>query len=307
MKPILFTDWEGPWVLTDFAFELASIYMNSRFYSNLSSYDDHLAYTVGKPGYEAGYTVKLLVPFLKAAGVRNEDLKRLAGQLASFVPDSKKAMDHVQKVFTPVVISTSYIQFLEVTAEMLGVEGYLHGTEVDLDSINVGEDEREYIKGKIDEFSSLKGEELFDLLDEFYEVEFIRRIVDSVKAVGAGEKARILRKYCEECDVAEPIAVGDSISDYKMFDAALELGGHAVAFNGNAYAIEHASIAIVSESAMAEAVVVTTLHERGLKAVKELRLPKTEIFIIEESDFEEVVEKSSRMRVKLRGCAGSLG
>ncbi len=103
-----------------------------------------------------------------------------------------------------------------------------------------------------------------------------------------------------------PVAIGDSISDYKMFEAARELGGVAVAFNGNEYALRHADVAIVSPTAMSEAIVVEMLLERGsIENFPEIE--GTEIYIMEKSDFEEVLEKSKRMRVRLRGLAGELG
>ena len=38
-----------------------------------------------------------------------------------------------------------------------------------------------------------------------------------------------------------------------------------------------------------------------------ISIPETEIYIMENSDFAEVLEKSKRMRVRLRGLAGELG
>ena len=61
---MFFTDWEGPWVLTDFALELSmAVFNNERFFSKLSLCEDDLAYGVKREGYEAGYTLKLRAPF----------------------------------------------------------------------------------------------------------------------------------------------------------------------------------------------------------------------------------------------------
>ncbi len=111
---MFFTDWEGPWILTDFALELCmAVFNNARFFSNLSEYDDYLAYEVRREGYEAGYTLKLLTPFLAAAGVKNKDVEKIAELSARFVPDAEKAMAMLQEKWTPVVISTSYTGYLK--------------------------------------------------------------------------------------------------------------------------------------------------------------------------------------------------
>jgi len=292
---MIFTDWEGPWVLTDFAFELANaIFNNPRFFSNLSIYDDYLAYEKKKRGYEAGYTLKLLVPFFVAFEIRNKDVEEIAKSLTFFVRDAKISMDFIQRNWKVAVISTSYNQFLKISASKLGFRGFLHGTEIDFDSIEINDELKEELKNSIDLIASLRDEELYKYLDKLFE----RR---------------------EIFDVDFPIAIGDSISDYKMFKTARKLGGIAIAFNGNKYALENADIAIVSDSAIAEAVVIYVLNKYGVNALKDLnqRIPEelkeiykksnTKVYLLENSDFEMVLKESQNMRVKLRGSAGMLG
>lgn len=317
---MIFTDWEGPWVLTDFAFELANaIFNNPRFFSNLSVYDDYLAYEKKKRGYEAGYTLKLLVPFFVAFEIRNKDVEEIAKSLTFFVRDAKISMDFIQRNWKVAVISTSYNQFLKISASKLGFRGFLHGTEIDFDSIEINDELKEELKNSIDLIASLRDEELYKYLDELFERREIKEILDKVKVIGAGEKAKILKYYCKLFDVDFPIAIGDSISDYKMFKTARKLGGIAIAFNGNKYALENADIAIVSDSAIAEAVVIYVLNKYGVNALKDLnqRIPEelkeiykksnTKVYLLENSDFEMVLKESQNMRVKLRGSAGMLG
>ncbi len=313
-----FTDWEGPWILTDFAFELAmAAFNNDRFFKNLSLYDDYLAYEVKREGYEAGYTMKLLAPFIAAVGFKNEDLERIARLSARFVPHAKEAMEFLKARYKPVVISTSYMQYLKVTASMLGIDEHIYGSEADFDSLNVGELGDELIKS-VDVIASLDGDELYSYLDKLFNREDVREIVDSVKAIGAGEKAEIVRRYCEEYNIDRPIAVGDSISDYKMFEEVRKLGGISVAFNGNEYALKHADVAIISNSAVSEAIVIYALMKGAeVEKLEEFEIPsefgkllagvEVEIFLLDSCDKSEVVKKSKRMRVRLRGEAGLLG
>lgn len=310
---MFFTDWEGPWILTDFALELTmAVFNNERFFSNLSLYDDYLAYKEKRKNYEAGYTLKLLVPFLLAAGITDRDVNEIAMNTARFVPDADRAMARLQKKWKPVVISTSYTQYLEKTASIIGVNGFLHGTEIEFDSLHLPHSLEKKLLDMVDEIASLKGENLYRKLDEIFSIKEIMEILESVKAVGAGEKAKILREYCESNNVEFPIAIGDSISDYKMLNEAKKLGGVAIAFNGNEYALKHADIAIISSTAYSEAIVIELFMKYGEKAYQylddaEKELENTEIHIIEEHNFREVLEKSKRMRVKLRGLAGELG
>lgn len=194
---MFFTDWEGPWILTDFALELSmAVFNNERFFRNLSLYDDYLAYEVKREGYEAGYTLKLLAPFLLAAEVTDEEMRKIAELTARFVPDAKKAMMKLQKNWTPIVISTSYLQYLEETASMIGIEGHLHGTEVDFESIRLSESTKRNLLALIDEIASLRGERLYRKLDEVFAMKDVAEVLESVKAIGAGEKAEIVRAYC---------------------------------------------------------------------------------------------------------------
>jgi len=308
---MFFTDWEGPWILTDFALELCmAVFNNARFFSNLSEYDDYLAYEVKKEGYEAGYTLKFLTPFLAAAEIKNRDVERIAELSARFVPDAEKAMARLQEKWKPVVISTSYTQYLKKTAEMIGVKSDLHGTEVDFDSIRLPENLKKELLDMIDVIASLSREELFRELDRLFSRQDVKEVVESVKAIGAGEKAEIVKSYCESMGIDFPVVVGDSISDYKMFEVARSMGGVAIAFNGNEYALKHADVAIISPTAMSEAEVIELFMEKREKAfdmLSNVSIPETEIYIMENSDFAEVLEKSKRMRVRLRGLAGELG
>ena len=64
---------EGPLALNDHAFELCRDFLRpygARFFRQVSRYDDYLANLVKKPGYRAVDTLKLILPFLKAQGLR---------------------------------------------------------------------------------------------------------------------------------------------------------------------------------------------------------------------------------------------
>ncbi len=156
VKDIFFTDWEGPWITTDFAYEAALAFLNNyEFFRRLSQYDDYLAYVVKKEDYEAGDTLRLLAPFLVAAEVTKEELYRLSEKIATFVPDALEAMNWLLKRYTPVVISTSYSIYLEKTAGMLGISEHLHGTPFDPERYSMDREERKWLLEQVDVIASL--------------------------------------------------------------------------------------------------------------------------------------------------------
>ena len=323
---LFFTDWEGPWILTDFAFELSvTILNNATFFENLSKYDDYLAYELKKEGYEAGDTLKLLTPFLVAAGVKNEDVEKLSKLVAKFVPDAKEAMQFLQEKHKPVVISTSYTQYLKKTAEMIGVKGDLHGTEVDFDKYVLKDNEREEILKAIDTIASLNNGELITYLNNFFEnlkKTNAGKIIDEINAIGGERKKEIVKRYVEDFEIDRVIAIGDSISDYKMLEWVKKHGGLAVSFNGNEYALKHSNFAIVSDSAISEALIIDLFIRGGIEKIRKFEgeiknypnyfkslflKSNTKFYFLDELDYREILNESLSMRKKLRGYAGSLG
>lgn len=270
-----------------------AIFNNDRFFRNISEYDDYLYYVVKKEGYEAGYTLKLIAPFISASGQLNFDdlIKDVI-----FIPDARFAAKKIMELCRVVVISTAPLKFVEKTAKILGFKE-IHASDLDF-KIEMDEFMKKDLIEKVDFISSLSGEELYRTMEEIFSK--IWNLVDKLKVIGAKEKAEILESY----DPKRPIAIGDSITDCKMFEKARELDGIAIAFNGNKYAIEKADFAVISYTAKAHAILV----EEILKG----RVPKLEkkigkVFKVSESKLDEIVRESMKIRVKLRGLAGSLG
>ncbi len=68
MNRVFVTDCEGPVSLNDNAYEAAAAFIpdGDRFFRKVSEFDDILADEIKRPGYNAGDTLKLIVPFLVA-------------------------------------------------------------------------------------------------------------------------------------------------------------------------------------------------------------------------------------------------
>jgi len=287
-KRIFFTDWEGPWVTTDFALEISEKLLNNqRFFERLSQYDDYLFYVKRKENYNAGDTLRLLAPFIAVYDITSSDLERLANKVVRYVPDAAKAMSILQEKFKPVVISTSYVQFLKATAEKIGVKGYLYGTEFNIERYSpiFSESERIEAEKLIEEISKMpeiridtqnkkiiSGSETIGFLDRIFweksDSGFIRKvqeIIKDIKVIGGIRKLEIVKKLAK----TNLIAIGDSISDFDMLGWVRERG-LAISFNGNEYALMQSNIAIVSNSAFSEAAVVEAFLLLGFEGVKKL-------------------------------------
>ena len=82
MKRIFISDCEGPISKNDNAFELAANFIpnGDKLFTNISKYDDVLADVLHKPGYSAGSTLKLILPFFKAYGITDKQMEEFLSQ-----------------------------------------------------------------------------------------------------------------------------------------------------------------------------------------------------------------------------------
>ncbi len=312
-----FTDWEGPWIINDIAYELCiALFNNPEFFERLSQYDDYLALVEKKPDYQAGETLKLLAPFFVAADLKNEEIREISRQTAKFIKDSHEAINFLQNKYKPVVISTSYKVYIEETAKILGLNGVIYGTEFNPEKYKIGKRWKKWLLKKIDEISALNDidienpdKEAINYLNELFWKEIpktpFKKIFEDLEVVGSRKKREIVETFKEE----KIVVIGDSISDVEMLDYAREMDGAAISFNGNEYALKHANIAIISESALSEAIIVDSFLKygwRGLDKIEEHPLCDTKFEIYFEID-DSVIKKSQKMRKRIRGKAGELG
>src|SRR3989337_2883882 len=82
VKRVFISDCEGPISKNDNAFEAAARFIpnGDKLFTLISKYDDVLADVIKKPGYNAGDTLKLILPFLKAYGVTDRDLRKFSAE-----------------------------------------------------------------------------------------------------------------------------------------------------------------------------------------------------------------------------------
>ncbi len=309
---MIFTDWEGPWVLTDFAYECALAFFNNHeFFERLSQYDDYLVMVEKREGYEAGDTLRLLAVFLVAEGIGSEDLKLLAEEVLNYTPNAEEAIEKLKE--RPIVVSTSYEQFLEVSAKPFNLK--YHCTEFNPERYRVSDDLKMEIRSAIEVISNLPEIRIppdegtvraVRWLNDFFWNRLMKteakRILENVKAVGGRRKLDIVLRY----DPKRVIAIGDSISDKDMLSYARK-NGIAISFNGNEFALSNSDLAIVSESALAESEVVNRCLKEGLEWIDDCEEVKGgKVCRLDRVNFEKILRESKETRRRLRGLAGYL-
>lgn len=82
MKKVFTADCEGPISKNDNAFEITSHFVpnGDKLFTVISRYDDVVADVIKKPSYKAGYTLKLILPFLKAYDLTDQKMREFSAQ-----------------------------------------------------------------------------------------------------------------------------------------------------------------------------------------------------------------------------------
>jgi len=296
VKRVFVSDCEGPISKNDNAFEVASRFVpeGDRLFTVVSRYDDVLAGVVKKPGYEAGDTLKLILPFLKAYGVTDGKMREFSAEHLVCIPGIKDTLQYVRSLAPAFIVSASYEHYLKALCEVLEFPfENTYCTRVCLDKYGIREDEKEELKRIAREIVQMPvfeipsdAESLDDLpredletvrrLDEIFWRRIagmeIGRVYCEVNPVGGGEKAGAIEDIVHRLGVAvaDVMYVGDSITDEEAFKLVEKEGGLTVSFNGNQYAVRNAEIAVLSENSIVTAVVADMFLRFGKSEVLDL-------------------------------------
>jgi energy-converting hydrogenase A subunit R len=333
------SDLEGPLTLNDNAFELTAHFLpqGAHFFALMSRYDDILADIVKRSGYRAGTTLALIVPFLKAFGLRDRDLHEFSRSSIRLVPGALEALQRIRAQMPAFIISTSYEPYVRAVCEALQFPfENAYCTKISLDAYALSEEERQELLTLYDQIvqrsqiqiplgvqsvDELSGEDrqTLELLDHiFWERVWgmeIGRVLREVQPIGGPEKARALREISERTGIslAQTIYVGDSITDVEALALVRQAGGLAVAFNGNRYALRAAELGCISSDAL----ILAEIAEAFQASPARLRLDRTASpangrrrrTVQTKSGIDEAfIHQSEHMRRRLRGeQIGGLG
>ncbi len=293
---IFISDCEGPISKNDNAFELATYFIpqGDKFFTLISRYDDILADIVKKPGYKAGDTLKLILPFLKAYGATNQSITEYSSKHVLLVPGAKHTLQFVKAVMPSFIVSTSYEQYMRALCSLIGFPyENVYCTLLDIDRYRLDQKERERLKQLRKEMSTLpmleipkNAKSLWDFptqyqraikkLDEILWKEIskmkIGKIFGEVNPVGGYEKAEAVRSITTRLEnrLSNVVYVGDSITDVSALQLVRKEGGLTISFNGNEYAVREAEIAVLSENAVVTAILADTFNKLGKNGVFKL-------------------------------------
>jgi energy-converting hydrogenase A subunit R len=295
---IVVSDWEGPWVIADYAYEIMNALMpdGDRIFSAISEYDDYLAYIRKKRGYEPGDTLALIAPFLIAYDVDEKGLQKTASDSARFITESIESLKTLSDLGYPVrIVSTSYCQYVWLTTALAGIPQ--ENTKCTPFSITdfkqrIQEKDKELVKAIIPEILGLgklginasstdqdllpAARETISKMDEFF-WELLPKtsfgpVLESIKPLGGSRKLRALEDILkvEGQELKTTVVIGDSITDWVMLKKVKQSGGLAISFNGNSYAIKNANLAVISNNCVITPILVQIFERAGLDGVRQV-------------------------------------
>lgn len=289
MKRVFFSDCEGPISKNDNAFELAANFIpnGDKLFSNISKYDDVLADVLQKPGYSAGSTLRLILPFFKAYDVTDKQMEDFSEKNIVLIANSQSTLHHVQAIADAFIVSTSYEHYIKALCKTIDFP-YKHTycTKVSLDKYAITQQEKERLKKLAQEIAQMhlidipqaartiedfshSDQAVIQRLDEIFWSEipkmFVGRILIDVVTVGGEQKAEAIRDVAKRLRVQleDVMYVGDSITDVEAFKLVRANGGLTVSFNGNSYAVKNAEVAVLSESNLVTAVIADLFCKLG--------------------------------------------
>jgi energy-converting hydrogenase A subunit R len=335
------SDCEGPISVNDNAFELSGHFIDDgeRFFEIVSRYDDVIADVLKRPGYNAGGTLKLIVPFLKAYGATNKNIIDFSIENVHLIPGAMETLKFVNSTMPSFIVSTSYDHYIMALCNRTGFPyDNTYSTKLDMDFLDIDPQEANLIK---EYRKTIINNPEFEVLDEIFWDKLpkldVSSLMDIVKPIGGeGKKEAVLDIISRfKLKSSDLFYIGDSITDVQPLKFANNKGGIAVSFNGNKYAIKESEIAVIADNTTITSLLADIFNRYGTDDVLEFAVsyskdahaalnsrivnPKLAKQIIEAKNLPQVeiitchnmdslTERSSKFRMKLRGeSIGGLG
>lgn len=254
-------DLEGPLAPQDNAYELMKLFPHGDLiFEVISRYDDLLTLE-GRPDYEPGDTLALIVPFLAYHGIKESHIADM-GRTAGLTPGALELISRLKSQGWQIFcVSTSYEQYAFAITERLGTPAQnVICTSFPLDRIGqlLGPDDfalLEQAEKEMVRLASLRDDDrIKQVLDYFYRQQLpgtsSGAAIGKIRPVGGRRKVEALESLGARMGKALSswVVVGDSITDYKMLRAVNDAGGLAIAFNANEYALPYSTMGLASTS-----------------------------------------------------------
>jgi energy-converting hydrogenase A subunit R len=289
LKHVFVSDCEGPFTKNDNAYELTGQFVpkGEKVFASISKYDDVLADVVKRPGYNAGDTLKLVLPFLKASDLTDSQMQEFSAQTLILIAGTKQTLQHITSLTEAFIVSTSYEHHIKALCDHVDFPfENTYCTRISLDKYSISAEEKAKLKAIAKEIASQpiitippeaktlkdlsnRDQETVNRLDEIFWKEIpamkIGRIFSEVRPVGGEQKAAAIRDIVNKLKVplSSVMYVGDSITDVQAFQLVREGGGFTVSFNGNGYAVRNAEVAVQAENNTVTAVLADVFLNHG--------------------------------------------
>ncbi|MBC7106209.1 MAG: hypothetical protein H5T97_09735, partial [Firmicutes bacterium] len=158
MRVVYVTDCEGPVSKNDNAFELCGRFIpeGEEFFARVSRYDDFLADVVRRPGYKAGDTLKLILPFLKAHGLTDAGMEEYSRDSILLMPGARRSLRKIGDLGPVYVVSTSYAPYIRALCRVVGLPPERAWcTAVNLDRYALSASDAELLRGLAREIAAM--------------------------------------------------------------------------------------------------------------------------------------------------------
>ena len=251
-------DLEGPLSPQDNAYDLMKLFPGGdKIFEIISRYDDILTIEK-KENYEPGDTLALIIPFLACHSINEQNVISFASK-ATLTGGAGDLISYLkERGWTVFCISTSYKPYALTITGRLGISADNTAcTEFPVEQLSKNFTDSDFqpvkeLEIKIKDCSNLNDKWIKENLDHFYWQQLTQtkfgNVLDLVKPVGGQKKVNALVKFSdrENVPLSDFVAVGDSITDYKMLQTVNGQNGLAIAFNGNAFVLPYATIGLAS-------------------------------------------------------------
>ena len=154
---VFISDCEGPISKNDNAFELTKHFIpgGSHFFALISKYDDVLADVIRRPQYRAGYTLKLITPFLKAYGATNKAIEKYSAENIRLIKGARTMLNYLKTLVPSFIISTSYNQYISSLCSVIDFPyENAYCTNLDLDKHTISKEEEQQLRCLREEITS---------------------------------------------------------------------------------------------------------------------------------------------------------
>ena len=320
---VYITNCEGPVSTDDSAREIAEAFLpeGGKIFTLLKQFDHYLGDIEKTKNHVYGNSLKYILPFLKAAGVTDKDVKDFSNQHATVLSGTKEIFASIQKKMEAYIVSPGYVHYVEEVAKYLGLgPGNIYSTRVSFDSYTMGEREQKMFAGLTGAFLQLPfiswneagvippdGQFAIDSLKAFLFERLstlsVNRWLKGIQLMSGVAKADAVLDIVKREDVSpeDIIYVGEGITDVNALSLVREQGGLSISYNGSKQAVLNAGYIVVSKDTGILKEMAFTFNQSGKKGIKEgTTLEGAFVCSHSNCDIDNVISYSENMRTELQ-------